>query len=91
MEKRSLDRITILPNPFAEDTRISISLSSPDIITLTVYDVLGNRIAVLADMTEFSAGTHNFNFSGHNINSGVYYVVMSSSTQNISRPLMLIK
>lgn len=84
-------QINILPNPFTEDTRISISLSSSDIITLTVYDVLGNRIAVLADMTEFSTGTHNFNFSGHNINSGVYYVVMSSSTERISHPLMLIK
>ena len=83
--------VSIKPNPFTEDTRISISLSSSDIITLSVYDLLGNRIAVLANMTEFSAGTHNFTFSGHNINSGVYYVVMSSSTERISRPLMLIK
>ena len=83
--------ILILPNPFSEDTRISISLSSPDIITLTVYDVLGNRVAILAEGTELSAGSHNFTFSGHNINSGVYYVVMSSSTEHISRQLMLIK
>ncbi len=84
-------KFSIHPNPFTEDTRISISLSSPDVITLTVYDVLGNRIAILADGTELSAGSHNFNFSGHNINSGVYYVVMSSSTERISRSLMLIK
>ncbi len=87
----SISTITIHPNPFTEDTRISISLSSPDIITLTVYDLLGNRIAILAEGTELSAGIHNFTFSGHNINSGVYYVVMSSSTERISRSLMLIK
>jgi hypothetical protein len=87
----NISSILILPNPFTADTRISISLSNTDKISLTVYDLLGNRIAVLADMTEFSAGTHNFNFSGHNINSGVYYVVMSSSTERISHPLMLIK
>jgi hypothetical protein len=83
--------IKITPNPFTVDTRISISLSSPDIITLTVYDILGNQIATLADGEALSAGSHNFSFSGQNINSGVYYVVMSSSTERISRPLMLIK
>jgi hypothetical protein len=83
--------LLILPNPFTEDTRISISLSNSDIITLTIYDILGNQIATLADGESLSAGNHNFSFSGHNINSGVYYVVMSSSTERISRPLMLIK
>lgn len=87
----SQTNIKIQPNPFSEDTRISISLSNSDIITLTIYDILGNQIATLADGESLSAGNHNFSFSGQNINSGVYYVVMSSSTERISRPLMLIK
>ncbi len=83
--------INIHPNPYTDNVRISITLSNSEIITLSVYDVLGNRITSLADMSELSVGSHDFTFLARNIKSGVYYVVMSSSTERITRPLLLIK
>lgn len=83
--------VSIKPNPFTEETRISITLGVADIVTLEVYDILGNCIATLAENVKLSQGSYDFKFSGSNINSGVYHIIMTTQTEKISKPLLLIK
>ncbi len=59
------------PNPFNPTTRINFSLAVDSKVTLVVYNILGQKIKVLADRN-FSAGNYNFNFDASAFNSGVY-------------------
>ena len=80
------------PNPFNPVTTISFSLPQSDEVTLTVYDVLGREVSTLVDGEELQSGTHEVNFDGSNISSGVYlYRIQLSSGQQLSRRMTLVK
>jgi hypothetical protein len=59
------------PNPFSESTTIDFTLPQPAHTTLTVFDVNGNTIKVLAD-EHLPAGTHSRRFDAQGLPSGVY-------------------
>jgi hypothetical protein len=59
------------PDPFGAHTNISFSLPTAEMIGLSVYDVLGRRVATLVDGVA-EAGTHVLTFDGSELASGVY-------------------
>ncbi|MGE5847967.1 MAG: T9SS type A sorting domain-containing protein [Ignavibacteria bacterium] len=60
------------PNPFNPATTIRYSIPSKSIVNLEVYDIMGNKIAVLVN-EEKSAGRFAVSFDGSNFSSGIYY------------------
>lgn len=60
------------PNPFRSETTIQFTLPETQKITLTVHDMHGKTIAVLASGTK-PAGTHAINFYTGRIPSGLYF------------------
>ena len=83
--------LKIVPNPFNNQTTITVSLSSDNNISLAVYDVLGNKIHEFAKNKMFSAGEHNFTFSVNNLQSGMFYVNLIGDGFRLSKPIMLMK
>ena len=59
------------PNPFNPNTKISFALPKQELVTIKVFDVLGNEIATLVKK-EKSAGTYQVEFNATNLPSGVY-------------------
>ncbi len=59
------------PNPFNPSTKIRFSIPQSSIVKLSVYNVIGEEIAVLADGF-YDAGYHEVNFKSQNLPSGVY-------------------
>ena len=60
------------PNPFNPSTRINFGLKKADNVEITVYNILGNKIATLVN--EFkSAGNHSVSFNASNLSSGIYF------------------
>lgn len=74
------------PNPFNPSTTISYFLSERGTVNVTVWDILGRRLATLLD--EFQdTGFHSILFQAENLPSGVYLVRLTiggfSSTTKI--------
>ena len=59
------------PNPFNPTTSISYDLPEPAEATLSVFDLLGRQIRVLASGTQ-PAGSHEVSFDATGLPSGVY-------------------
>jgi hypothetical protein len=59
------------PNPFAWSTTMSFSLPHSGRARLSVFDVLGRRLAVLAD-EEYPAGVHHVSWGPSDVAAGVY-------------------
>ncbi|MFC1569143.1 aryl-sulfate sulfotransferase [bacterium] len=78
------------PNPFNESTMISYQLSKNEQITLTVHDILGKRIRVLLDQYQ-NAGSYQIDFDAKDLVSGLYLIVLKSSSHSQVRKIMLIK
>jgi len=73
------DKFTLFqnyPNPFNPWTRIEYILTEPSIVTLKVYNILGQEVATLIDHTAIQDGHQLVDFDATNVASGVYFYRM---------------
>ncbi len=63
--------ITAFPNPFQQATTLRFRLAEAAEVRLTVYDVLGREVAVLAE-GRAEGGEHTAQFDGRGLAPGVY-------------------
>jgi hypothetical protein len=61
------------PNPFNPTTKIAFELANDALVTVIVYNTLGQEVATLAHRKDFSAGDNELEFAAGNLPSGVYY------------------
>ncbi len=61
------------PNPFNAATTINIALPETSELTVSVYNIMGQQVAVLAN-GQYQAGQHNLTFNASNLASGLYFV-----------------
>ncbi len=78
------------PNPFNPTTVIGYQVSEPGDIRLSVYDILGREVAVLAQGIQ-TQGSHHVVFEATSLSSGVYVVRLQSSGSTAHHLITLIK
>jgi len=78
------------PNPFNPTTEISYNLKQDEQVKLTVFDLLGNEVAVLVNGFQ-NAGVHTITFNAQNLTSGVYGYQLQTETGTITKKMILMK
>jgi hypothetical protein len=78
------------PNPFNPSTSIDITVIAQSYFTLCVFDVLGRRIAALLEGS-LPAGTRRISWNATTFPSGMYFIVLRSGSQVLTRKVVLIK
>jgi hypothetical protein len=86
----SLSLSASVPNPVFSGSKIKYSLANDGPATLTLYDVTGRQIAVLASGYQ-SAGNHMAIFDGSALPAGMYYYRLTTTEQTTGQSLQLIK
>ncbi|GBE29326.1 MAG TPA: T9SS type A sorting domain-containing protein [Bacteroidetes bacterium] len=61
------------PNPFNAVSTITLTLPQPGDVAVSVYNTLGQEVALLNDAT-LPAGTHSFTLDASDMASGLYFV-----------------
>jgi hypothetical protein len=83
------------PNPFNPSTTIRFSIPQPQLVTIKVYDVLGNVITSIVN-EELPAGEYKIEFDGHsdegqNLSSGVYFYQLKAGDFVTTKKMLLLK
>ena len=86
------------PNPFNPSTEIRFSIPAPlsspfaevGFVTLKVYDVLGNEIAMLVN-EEKSAGNYKVNFDASALTSGIYFYTLKTGSFVQTKKMILLR
>ncbi len=86
------------PNPFNPSTKIKFTVPSviasgtkqSQIVTLKVYDVLGNEIATLVN-EEHPAGNFEVEFNARGLSSGIYFYKLQAGPFTLTKKLILMK
>jgi hypothetical protein len=78
------------PNPFNPTTTINYSIPHNVKVRLTIYDVLGRRVAMLVDRVQ-NAGTYHITFDARQFSSGMYFYRLETPDKVITRKMLLIK
>lgn len=79
------------PNPFNPTTTIRYALPQRGRVTITVYNMLGQKVAELARGKDIEAGYHEVTFDGSNLASGVYLCRMQAGSFVGVRKLLLMR
>ena len=78
------------PNPFNPVTTIRYGLAEEGPVRLTVYDVLGRRVAVLTDGIQ-TPGKHTVRFEASQLSSGLYFVILDAGGKTFTKSVLLMK
>lgn len=84
-----------VPNPFNAETMISFSLPENSRVKVEIYNILGQKVNLLADQ-EFSAGTHSLfwngrNNAGNDVSTGIYFYRLQTEKFTQTRRMLLLK
>lgn len=69
------------PNPFNPSTVISYQVPTNEFVNLTVFNSLGQQVALLVNEVK-NPGTYNYTFDAGKLSSGIYYAVLKIGKQN---------
>jgi hypothetical protein len=78
------------PNPFNPSTSIQYAISSRQFVTLRIYDVLGNEIAILVN-EEKPVGSYEVEWYASNVPSGVYFYQLKTKGHLETKKMVLMK
>jgi pimeloyl-ACP methyl ester carboxylesterase len=78
------------PNPFNPSTIIQYNIPSASYVLLEVFNVLGQRVVVLADRYH-DAGSYNVQFNAGHLPSGVYMYRIQAEDFSATKKLMLVR
>ncbi len=87
------DKISLeqnFPNPFNPATSISFSLPKSDFVNIKIYDILGNQVDQVTNKF-YDIGNHIVSWNGQNFSAGLYFYVLETSNQHISKKMILLK
>jgi len=87
----SFEITDVYPNPFNSSTRIHLSLPDEGTLCLTVYNSLGQEVAILAN-GKYAAGYHTFTLDADYLATGVYFVQATlANHQSATKKIVLVR
>ncbi len=78
------------PNPFNPVTNIRWELNAEQHVLITVYDLLGRKVAELANGV-YPAGAHTVTFDSGNLASGIYLYRLQAGSVMLHRKMTVVK
>ncbi len=78
------------PNPFNPTTTIKFALPKDELVSLRIYNVLGQEVATLVNK-ELKAGSYAFDFNASKLSSGIYFYRIEAGSFNVTKKMLLLK
>ena len=78
------------PNPFNPTTNIKYSVTKSGMVTLKVYNLLGQEVATLVSQNQ-KPGNYMVDFNATNLASGVYMYRLQAGNFSLTKKMILLK
>ena len=79
------------PNPFNPVTTIAFDLKEQSEVSLSVYNVMGQKVANLLSSQILAAGTQRVQFNANELPSGTYLYVLEVDDMRVAHKMVLLK
>ena len=82
-------KLEVFPNPYYDKVNINLHIEDKSKVNITVYDLIGKRVAVLADQFE-EMGDFTFNFSAKELGlaRGTYIIKVKVNNNETTRKIL---
>lgn len=81
--------LILYPNPAISESIIRFSLEEPSVVTLSIDDVLGNKIISLIDSKVLTQGVHSINVTMNDLTSGTYFCRLETDKEITTKKLIV--
>jgi len=88
--EKSVNLFPAFPNPFNPTTTIRFEIQQSSFVSLKIFDLIGNEVAVLANENK-QAGEYKIEFDAVNLPSGIYFCQLNSGKISQTQKLLLMK
>jgi Secretion system C-terminal sorting domain len=78
------------PNPFNPSTQINFQIEKKGLVTLKVYNILGQEVMQLINK-QMDEGNYSISFNGNNLTSGIYFYRLNSGNYSAVKKMIVIK
>ena len=68
----------VAPNPSTDFAQITFSLHESSMVSVIIYDIMGNAIATVANTQQLSAGDYTYPVQIENLPSGIYFCTLKA-------------
>ena len=85
--QKSLTKLSAVPNPFVNETKINFVSDSDQMIVLSVRNVLGRT--VYTRRLKVTKGKNSIPFSKDNLRSGMYIYAIQNSKELVSKRFVI--
>lgn len=82
--------LSVFPNPFNNNTTLSIGLKENSFVSINIYSTLGEKIKEILSQN-LLAGNHSLNINAGELNSGVYFLSVRINEKYFTQKIILIK
>jgi hypothetical protein len=79
------------PNPFNPTTTIAFDLPASTVVSLKVFNILGQEVATVLNGVQLEGGEHVVQFNASNLTSGIYFYQLRAGSFTNTKKLMLLK
>ena len=88
-------RLALAPNPSSDRTTVRFRLDRPEPVTISIHDVSGRLVAVLADET-MAAGSHEIVWDGQSDRgvpapAGLYFATLKRAGERLDQRLVRLR
>ncbi len=78
------------PNPFNPTTSIRFSIPEAGLVTLKVFNLLGQEVATLVN-SEKTSGVYEATFDASSVSSGIYFYTLEAKNFTSTKKMILLK
>ena len=83
--------VSVYPNPFHETLTVAYELPENGRVKISLFDVFGKEIRVLADVVSTAAGKYSFILSGKELTPGMYFLTLHKNSYQVVKKVFLTK
>ncbi|MEM1122853.1 MAG: T9SS type A sorting domain-containing protein, partial [Bacteroidota bacterium] len=83
--------LTLSPNPFHSTMTITLQLTKEEIVELALHDSTGRKIKTLLKPNRWRAGDYPIQLSGDELLAGMYFVVLQTTKERLTKKVIKIE
>ena len=81
--------LSCYPNPFNSSTTINYSLKNTSDVSIKIYNITGQQVAVVYDGKNIQAGTYSATYNADGLKAGIYHCVLTIGNKVLTQKLIL--
>ncbi|MCD6069192.1 MAG: hypothetical protein K0S33_4018, partial [Bacteroidetes bacterium] len=87
----AISTVKLYPNPAAANVSMDIELATEETVSVSVYDITGKLVAVVAENTRLNTGTTTIQIPAAELSNGMYFVTVSTGKYVQTQKLIINK